>query len=222
MAMNNQRTSVETPTNNRSNQVTDNDFNNIINMAIHEALVRNISYIRRDTIEYVRSNVVNSQRNSMRFFRQPPIGGVVDDNTEEQRTTPIPPRHTFLDDDDISSLIFLDATTRLASPDDGDNFDKRFRRHLIKKMGAYKKIKDDEPVVGEPCPICMEDFIGGEFKRTLHCLHTYHKRCIDKWIREDHDECPMCRKNVFNKPKEECLLIPDTVHSDTVHSDVIS
>ena len=64
-----------------------------------------------------------------------------------------------------------------------------------KNLGPYKKIKKD---INETCPICLDFFKEGLYKRTLNCSHTFHKKCIDRWISKEHS-CPICRKNPFVK-----------------------
>lgn len=42
------------------------------------------------------------------------------------------------------------------------------------------------------CIICIDDY-GEEEIRMLPCLHTFHKKCIDRWITTSHRmECPIC------------------------------
>ena len=43
---------------------------------------------------------------------------------------------------------------------------------------GYKKVKEED--LNCECNICCHDFEKNEFKRTLPCNHTFHKKCIDK------------------------------------------
>tara|TARA_B100001059_G_C17767393_1_gene546399 strand:+ start:640 stop:1101 length:462 start_codon:yes stop_codon:yes gene_type:complete len=67
-------------------------------------------------------------------------------------------------------------------------------------LGSYKRINIDDDLIKHKssCPICLEEFKVGEYKRCLSCNHTYHKKCIDKWIKKC-NTCPECRK--------ECICI---------------
>lgn len=48
----------------------------------------------------------------------------------------------------------------------------------------------------ENCPICYEE-TEDKFKE-LKCKHTFHEKCVDKWL-SNHNTCPMCRTKVgFN------------------------
>jgi len=45
------------------------------------------------------------------------------------------------------------------------------------------------------CMVCMEMFADGEVLRTLPCLHRYHSRCVDEWLRR-HPTCPICKRDI--------------------------
>jgi len=64
-------------------------------------------------------------------------------------------------------------------------------------LGKSNKIKECDPLIteNETCNICCDKYIANQFKRVLpECKHTFHKRCIDKWLKQK-GECPICRKN---------------------------
>ncbi|KAL0907922.1 hypothetical protein M5K25_022378 [Dendrobium thyrsiflorum] len=46
------------------------------------------------------------------------------------------------------------------------------------------------------CYICLVEYEDGEFIRTLPCQHEFHQTCVDKWLKEIHRVCPVCRGNV--------------------------
>lgn len=45
------------------------------------------------------------------------------------------------------------------------------------------------------CGICLEDYQKGEHKKTLACPHSFHKACIDRWLKQV-ATCPVCKKEV--------------------------
>ena len=45
------------------------------------------------------------------------------------------------------------------------------------------------------CRICLSEYTNGENVKTLPCFHSYHKNCIDKWLKSQ-AVCPVCRENV--------------------------
>ena len=75
-------------------------------------------------------------------------------------------------------------------------------KNFIKKLGKYKQIKKNDKLIinKNKCSICLENYKINEYKRILpSCNHCFHKKCIDKWFKEnDSKECPICRCN-YNK-----------------------
>jgi hypothetical protein len=53
------------------------------------------------------------------------------------------------------------------------------------------------------CHICLVEYEDGDHIRVLPCQHEYHKACVDKWLKEVHRVCPLCRGDVCDlKPLE--------------------
>lgn len=75
-------------------------------------------------------------------------------------------------------------------------------KELLGHLHKYKKIKEDDEIIGESCPICMDDYKINQYKRVLDkCSHYFHKKCIDKWLRNNQGKmnCPICRTNYDNR-----------------------
>ena len=184
-----------------SNRTTGNNNNNKINEIIHQALI---------------SNILNMYHNSIRSVRNPNrifINFDVDQDTSSDRRTrinsvfyssptfnAINEEHTYnVDHDDLSSSILLDVVTQFGSPGSDSGWMEKIkakRKQQLKKI-SYKKIKENDPITQENCSICLDNFVCGEYKRKLNCNHSFHKKCIDRWFKKDHTECPMCRTDVF-------------------------
>ncbi|XP_056595905.1 uncharacterized protein si:ch211-59o9.10 [Triplophysa dalaica] len=45
------------------------------------------------------------------------------------------------------------------------------------------------------CQICFSEYKKNERLRMLPCLHDYHVKCIDRWLKEN-ATCPICRADV--------------------------
>ncbi|KAK1403029.1 Receptor homology region, transmembrane domain-and RING domain-containing protein 2 [Heracleum sosnowskyi] len=46
------------------------------------------------------------------------------------------------------------------------------------------------------CYICLVEYEEGDSVRILPCHHEFHKICVDKWLKEIHRICPLCRGDV--------------------------
>ncbi|KAK9077845.1 hypothetical protein SSX86_006183 [Deinandra increscens subsp. villosa] len=55
-----------------------------------------------------------------------------------------------------------------------------------------KHLKEDDA----QCYICLAEYEDGDEVRVLSCHHEFHKSCIDKWLKEIHRICPLCRDDV--------------------------
>lgn len=68
---------------------------------------------------------------------------------------------------------------------------------INEKLGKPIKIKKGDVLLSESCLICIEEYKINQFKRTLPlCQHTFHKKCIDKWIKKN-SSCPICRSQLI-------------------------
>ncbi|KAH7287574.1 hypothetical protein KP509_32G063100 [Ceratopteris richardii] len=63
---------------------------------------------------------------------------------------------------------------------------------------VYDKSETAEFVRGQSaeCYICLLEYEEGDHIRVLPCCHGFHKLCVDKWLKETHRVCPLCRHNV--------------------------
>lgn len=167
--------------------MTEDVLDSLLNEAIYDSLRNNILNLyhgrERSTRNPNRISPHLQSTISSRYYNTPPTGGY--QLTEEHEYN--------LDYDDINSLIFLDITTRFASPIT-DTEIKNMRKEKIKKI-KYHKVKEE--VVDTECPICLEQLHKGEYQKVLDCKHCFHKKCIDRWFKKDNDFCPMCRLKVI-------------------------
>jgi hypothetical protein len=51
-----------------------------------------------------------------------------------------------------------------------------------------KELKDDQ------CLVCLDEFDLKQSVRILRCHHVFHKECVDRWLCEAHNSCPVCRR----------------------------
>lgn len=65
---------------------------------------------------------------------------------------------------------------------------------------------------GNPlCAICLEEVIESENnKKVLHCNHTFHANCINRWL-TTRNQCPVCRRRVPSRPRGRTIPPPPRV-----------
>lgn len=65
---------------------------------------------------------------------------------------------------------------------------------------------------GNPiCTICLEEVIDSDNnKKVLHCNHTFHENCINRWLRT-RSQCPVCRRRVQSRPRGRSSQPPPIV-----------
>jgi len=77
----------------------------------------------------------------------------------------------------------------------------------VKKVlskGQIEKLKLDvirEDMI-DNCVICCENYIKTEIIRILPCNHRFHRGCVDKYLKKNSINCPICRQ-----PSGEGILI---------------
>jgi len=54
-------------------------------------------------------------------------------------------------------------------------------------------------LTNDSCPICLANFKEETKIKLLPCDHGFHTECIEPWIRQHSDSCPMCRETVTDK-----------------------
>nr|XP_048322515.1 RING-H2 finger protein ATL66-like [Ziziphus jujuba var. spinosa] len=99
----------------------------------------------------------------------------------------------------IYVLHILDEIHRqpvcLTFPDYGLNTDivDSFPPKSHKKVDAAEASDDVKE-----CYICLAEYKDGDKIRVLPCHHEYHMSCVDKWLKEIHGVCPLCRGDVHD------------------------
>ena len=93
-------------------------------------------------------------------------------------------------------------------------------REETRKLPTRKYRNGEEKI--ERCAICVEDFKDGDLLRVLPCDHSFHKECIDEWLINHSNVCPLCKfevqrdggeANPRRPPREGTPLFVDEDHS---------
>jgi len=79
------------------------------------------------------------------------------------------------------------------------NYKKKARVTNKKKGGDKDSMDVDEPdaeasTEKKECPICTENIENTGDGVTIHCGHSFHKKCIHRWCKDKGEcTCPICR-----------------------------
>ncbi|KAF4660421.1 hypothetical protein FOZ61_004017 [Perkinsus olseni] len=89
----------------------------------------------------------------------------------------------------LKSLIeILEADTDRSSKKGLDNY-------RIDAIVSHRYYSD---IGGVKCSICMDELRSGDLVKGLPCLHTFHTKCIDHWLRVNH-RCPICKYDITRR-----------------------
>jgi Ring finger domain len=107
-------------------------------------------------------------------------------NSDPVRTDPF---NDFLETSDFEQLlrIFGDGTENMGADEmDIDVLPTQTIINVEKELPS-KDLRQ--------CVICLDDFKSGDQRKTLPCLHGYHKACIDRALR-NRAYCPLCNSGL--------------------------
>ncbi|XP_076919056.1 uncharacterized protein LOC143579713 [Bidens hawaiensis] len=60
----------------------------------------------------------------------------------------------------------------------------------------YRKLSKHVNKDDAQCYICLVEYEDGDEVRVLPCHHEFHRLCVDKWLKEIHRICSLCRGDV--------------------------
>lgn len=75
-------------------------------------------------------------------------------------------------------------------------------RAQIQQISQTLARKDYDPIVHKfetVCAICLDEFDKTATVTTLEChtKHIFHSQCLDRWILQEHNTCPVCRDEII-------------------------
>ena len=59
----------------------------------------------------------------------------------------------------------------------------------------------ESSAVDNRCPICLTEYNEEDDMRQLECTHCFHKACIDTWLSQYVNSCPLCRDEAIPSRK---------------------
>lgn len=79
----------------------------------------------------------------------------------------------------------------------------RATHRLLKGGGAVEKQELVHAVLiarggesGSSCAVCLTSYESGDKLRVLPCGHRFHCDCVDRWLLQQSNSCPLCSKKV--------------------------
>jgi hypothetical protein len=91
----------------------------------------------------------------------------------------------------------------LQNPTNARTSHRGLNERQINNLHSFKYNKKDqqlgnnlEDAQERQCIICFEEYENDQDVKALPCIHSYHKSCIDKWLRS-HNSCPVCKHKVI-------------------------
>ncbi|CAM2097146.1 unnamed protein product [Caretta caretta] len=84
-----------------------------------------------------------------------------------------------------------DGSGSTSRSDSIQEFSESFEKQLHFKIKRSVSLDEDS----DPCVICHDDLENGSIVE-LHCMHSFHKECIEKWLLKK-PTCPTCRIHVL-------------------------
>jgi hypothetical protein len=110
--------------------------------------------------------------------------------------------------DDVVASGVIRVRSGDESKDDGDAGDER-------KHSSSAHVRSNASVVGvgvggagagvggrprihnDSCAVCLEDFAHLAPVKLLPCAHGFHPECIDPWLNNRSDQCPICKASIL-------------------------
>ena len=59
---------------------------------------------------------------------------------------------------------------------------------------SFSNINTNNVIVGDTCVICSIEYEANSNLRILPCKHVFHQECIDKWLLNYSNKCPICKQ----------------------------
>ena len=76
-----------------------------------------------------------------------------------------------------------------------DNVRRLVDREPLSDYLLARETELTEDSGGEPCSICLEEFVVPNRIIVLACEHKFHSDCIKSWILQE-SSCPICRQRI--------------------------
>jgi len=69
---------------------------------------------------------------------------------------------------------------------------EKYTKRLAVASGGDKLMLDEICGVDAECSICLGSYADGDEVRKLNCGHVFHQHCVDVWLLQHQNRCPLC------------------------------
>ncbi|PIM98404.1 hypothetical protein CDL12_29118 [Handroanthus impetiginosus] len=81
---------------------------------------------------------------------------------------------------------------------------KSIKDHLPIKVKSQLRGNDEEGHMDDSCAVCLNTIEEWDMVRELgNCKHKFHAHCLDSWMDEGKETCPICRAKLMPGHGEE-------------------
>jgi hypothetical protein len=87
---------------------------------------------------------------------------------------------------------------------------------------SFKEALNNEKyaTINKSCPIMQCDFEEEETITILPCKHAFHSEAIERWLKEEKSQCPICRYELDSTEEKITNTPPPTTTTTTTHNNV--
>ncbi|XP_047975593.1 E3 ubiquitin-protein ligase RNF13-like [Salvia hispanica] len=70
------------------------------------------------------------------------------------------------------------------------------RRRYAAAVKSSRRQLLHPPPDSDECSVCLSEFAAEECCQLAACGHTFHRRCVERWLKGYVSTCPLCRAEV--------------------------
>ena len=82
------------------------------------------------------------------------------------------------------------------------------QERITQVVSSLSRVPVDSTKHRDDCVICMEGFKPGDTLTVLKCNpnHYFHNHCIESWVKEGKNTCPICRAPIENFDEIKAMM----------------
>ena len=168
----------------------------------------NNNFIIRDFINHLEINYFNNLKICKIYYYGIELNNdssLLLENIENNSTILVVFENDYIED--ISSYDIEEVTIEnlyISSEEYESDENEDYYQYFLENTNIMEieEINNKYPVINynennsNVCIICFEELLINDNIRKTDCNHMFHRNCIDKWLTEYNNYCPVCKKNL--------------------------